>query len=123
MSNRKFWLNGKRPWTPDGTSQCIYGDPAYPLRQHLQTGVKGAHLTPDQQVFNTAMSYVRSNVEWTFEEIVRYWAFLDFKKNLKVYLSAVGKMDLVGTLLRNALTCCYGSQVSDYIHLIRWFSI
>lgn len=96
-------------WAPDGTSLCIYGDPAYPLRQHLQTG--------DQQAFNTAMSYVRSTVEWTFGEIVRYWAFLDFKKNLKVYLSAVGKMYLVGTLLRNALTCCYGSQVSDYFEL------
>ena len=104
-------------WAPDGTPLCIYRDPAYPLRQHLQTGFKGAHLTPDQQAFNTAMSYVRSTVEWTFGEIVRYWAFLDFKNNLKVYLSAVGKIYLVGTLLRNALTCCYGSQVSDYFEL------
>lgn len=104
--------------SPDGTPLCIYGNPVYLLRQHLQTGFKGAHLTPDQQAFNTAMSYVRSTVEWTFGEIVRYWAFLDFKKNLKIYLIAVGKMYLVGTLLRNALTCRYGIEVCDYFELM-----
>lgn len=104
-------------WALDGTPLCIYGDPAYPLRVHLQTGFRGANLTLDQQMYNRSMSRVRTSVEWTFGEITNYWAFLDFKKNLKIGLSAVGKMYLVGTLLRNALTCCYGSQVCDYFNL------
>ena len=104
-------------WAPDGTALCIYGDPAYPLRVHLQTGFRGVNLTPMQQNFNRSMSDVRSSVEWAFGEILRDWAFLDFKKNLKLSLSAVGKMYLIATLLRNAVTCCYGSQICDYFNL------
>ena len=107
----------RHSWAPDGTPLCIYGDTAYPLRVHLQTGFKGANLTPDQEQFNKSMSDVRTSVEWTFGEIVKDWAFLAFKKNLKLCLSAVGKMYLVGTLLRNAITCCYGSQVCEFFDL------
>ena len=69
---------------PDGTALCIYGDPAYPLRVHLQTGFRGVNLTPVQQNFNRSMSDVRSSVEWAFGEILRDWAFLDFKKKSQV---------------------------------------
>ena len=31
---------------PNGNVLCIYGDPAYPLRPQLQTGFRGAHITP-----------------------------------------------------------------------------
>ena len=37
------------------------------------------------------MSKVRVSVEWFFREKVNYFAFMDFKKNLKVELGAVGK--------------------------------
>ena len=30
----------------------IYGDPAYPLRLHLQTGLRGAQLTQQQMLWN-----------------------------------------------------------------------
>ena len=39
-------------FAPDGTPLCVYGDPAYPLRVHLQGPFKGAHLTPAEQQFN-----------------------------------------------------------------------
>ena len=39
---------------------------------------------------------------------------MNFKKNLKIGLSAVGKMYFVCALLRNALTCLYGSTTSSY---------
>ena len=32
---------------------CIYGDPAYPLRVHLQAGFKGARLSQQQIDWNT----------------------------------------------------------------------
>jgi len=104
-------------WAPDGTPLCIYGDSEYPQRVHLQTGFKGANLTPQQEMFSKSMSEVRISVEWTYSEIVNNWAFLDYKKNLKLCLIAVGKMYLVGTLLRNAITCCYRSQVCEYFDL------
>lgn len=97
-----------------GQPLCIYGDLAYPLRIHLQGPYKGGQLTVDQEEFNSSMSKVREAVEWVFSDIVTYFAFLDFKKNLKIGLSSVGVMYSVCALLRNARTCLYGSTTSTY---------
>ena len=61
------------------------------------------------ELYNKAMSAVRMSVEWLLGDIVNYFKFLDFKKNLKISLSAVGKMYIVCAILRNALTCMYGN--------------
>ena len=96
-------------------SQCaIYGDPAYPLRAHLQAPFRNRVLTPQMQAYNSAMSEVRSSVEWLFGDIINYFKFLDFKKNLKIGLSSVGKMYVVCALLRNVLTCLYGNQTEFF---------
>lgn len=71
---------------------CIYGDPAYPVRVHLQFPFRGGQLTQPETAFNASMSSVRTSVEWVFGDITSYFAFLDFKKNLKIGLSPVGKM-------------------------------
>ena len=63
------------------------------------------------------MSEVRADVEWVFGDIVNYFAFMDFKKNLKVELSAVGKMYIVCALSTNALTCLYKSMTSAFFDL------
>ena len=97
-----------------GLPLCVYGDPAYPIRAHLQRPYKGAVLTPAQQDFNTSMSTVRSSVEWIFGDIVNYFKFLDFKKNLKIGLSAVGKMYVTCALMQNARSILYGSVTSEY---------
>ena len=71
----------------DGSPLCIYGDPAYPLRIQLQGPFRNhAGTTPMQLEYNKAMSKVRSSVEWVFGEILNYFKFLDFKKNLKIQL-------------------------------------
>ena len=57
--------------------------------------------------FNQSMSTVRKSVERLFNDIVNYFKFMDFKKNLKISLSSVGKMYVVRAILRNALTCLY----------------
>ena len=100
-----------------GEPMCIYGDPAYPLRVHLQGPFQGAALTPQMEMFNDSMSSVRVSVEWLFGDILNYFKFLDFKKNLKIGLSSVGKTYVVCALLRNALTCLYGNQTSDFFEL------
>jgi hypothetical protein len=63
------------------------------------------------------MSRVRVSVEWVFGDIVNYFKFLDFKKNLKIGLSTVGKIYSVCALLRNALTCLYGSNTSSFFQV------
>ena len=96
---------------------CLYGDPAYPLRTHLQGPFRNAQLTPQMMAYNKAMSEVRVSVEWLFGDIVNYFKFNDFKKNLKIGLSCVGKQYMVSALLRNALTCLYGNQTSQFFGL------
>ena len=100
-----------------GQPLCIYGDPAYPLRVHLQAPYRHAVMTPQMQEFNTSMSAVRTSVEWLFGDIINYFKFVDFKKNLKIGLSSVGKMYIVCAILRNALTCLYQNQTSYYFNL------
>lgn len=100
-----------------GRPMCIYGDPAYPLRIQLQAPFRNPVLTQEMQAFNSAMSSVRVSVEWLFGDIINYFKFIDFKKNLKIQLSSVGKMYIVCALLRNALTCLYGNQASEFFNL------
>lgn len=96
---------------------CIYGDLAYPLRVHLQTPFREAQPRPLMREYNRSMSQLRISVEWLFGDIANSFKFTDYKKNLKIGLSSVGKMYVVCALLRNAITCLYGNQTSDYFDL------
>ena len=56
---------------------CIYGDPAYPLRVHLQGpfGNPRDRLTALMEAFNTPVSSVRISVEWLFGELFQVFGF------------------------------------------------
>ena len=103
--------------SPEGRIMCIYGDPAYPIRPQLQAPFRQAYLTEEQQTWNQRMSTVRVSVEWLFGDIINYFKFLDFKKNLKLQLSAVGQMHRVCTILNNARSCLYRSSTSDFFQM------
>ena len=60
------------------------------------------------------MSKVRVSVEWVFGDIINYFAFMDFKKNLKIGLTSVGKMYITCALLHNARTCLYHNSTTDF---------
>nr|XP_054763769.1 uncharacterized protein LOC129270405 [Lytechinus pictus] len=109
----------QRSFDPEGNILCIYGDPAYPLRAHLQAPFKGNNLTEIQTEFNKAMSSVRISVEWLLGDITSYFKFVDFKKSNKSWLSACGTMYTVCSLLTNAHTCLYGTcnSTSKYFGL------
>lgn len=57
------------------------------------------------------------SVEWGFGKICQTFAFLDFKKNLKLLLQPIGRYYLVAAILINCHTCLYGSQTSIYFDL------
>ena len=101
----------------DGQPMCLYGDPVYPLRVHLQAPYRRENLTPEMAAFNKSMSTARVSVEWIFGDICNYFKFIDFKKNLKIGLSSVGKMYMVSALFRNALTCLQGNLTSNFFQL------
>ena len=109
---------GQHSFSPDGQPLSIYGDPAYPHRVHLQCPfARRPNLTDEEQAFNQSMSKVRVSVEWVFGDIVSYFKFTDFKKDLKVGLSAVGKIYTTCALLQNALTCLYGNNTSAFFDM------
>ena len=105
-------------FTPDGQPLFIYGDPAYPLKVFLKCPFAGRpDLTAQDLEFNESLSRVCVSVERVFGDIINYFKFADFKKNLKIGLSAVGKMYVIFTVLRNALICLYGSNTSAFFNL------
>ena len=63
------------------------------------------------------MSQAIAAVEWVFGDVINYFKFLDFKKNLMIGLSVVGKFYIVSALLRNALRCLYGKSTSHFFEL------
>ena len=100
--------------SPYGHTLCIYGDAACTLRPCLEAPLRGAVLTPDQQTWNKSMKEVRVSVEWIFGDIINYFKFLEFKKDLNIGLNSVGKMYIACTLLHNARTILYGNTTSQY---------
>ena len=96
---------------------AFMGIPHIPLRVHLQCPFRHGVLTDEMKAYNASMSAVRFSVEWLFGDIINYFKSLDFKKNLKIGLSSVGKMYIVSALLQNALTCLYGNQTSSFFDL------
>ena len=60
------------------------------------------------------MSSARVSVEWVFNDIINYFKFLDFKKNLKVGLSAVGKMYIACAILQNARSILLKTTTSEF---------
>ena len=81
-----------------GSNYYVYGDPAYPLCRFILRGYKGA-CTAAQAQFSTEMSGVRESVEWGFGLIIRDWAFLDFRKNIKIGKQPIALLYTVGALL------------------------
>ena len=67
-------------WTSCGDTLYI----SYPFIAHLQTPFRGANLTPLQISWNKEMSSARVSVKWVFGDIINYFKFLDFRKNLMI---------------------------------------
>ena len=104
-------------YSPNNEPRCLYGDPAYPLRVHLQGPFRNVRLTREMEEYNKAMSSVRVTVEWLFWRIVKYFKFTDFKRQRSISLSPVGKIYIVCAILQNTLTCLYNNPVSEYFAL------
>ena len=67
---------------PAGREICLYGDPAYPLRIHVQAPFRVGVLTGQMEIFIEKMSAVPASVEWLFADI-NYFKFLDLKKEFE----------------------------------------
>jgi hypothetical protein len=96
----------------------VLGDSAYPNCDVMVSIYKGRHLPPASAAFNSIMIPIRTSVEWGYEKIVRYWAFLDYKKAMKIQLSAILPMWHLAIFLTNCLTCAKGgNQISKFFNI------
>ncbi|GAU88549.1 hypothetical protein RvY_01231-1 [Ramazzottius varieornatus] len=66
---------------------------------------------------NTLMSKLRQSVEWCFKEVVTKFAFVDFRKQMKLYEKPVNRIYRVAVLLTNCHNCLYPNQTSRYFDL------
>lgn len=98
----------------DEKQYCLYGDPAYVLREYMQVGFSGAHLTPQQRAFNKDMSKVRIAVEWGFKDIKKYFTHVDFPRKLSLPITPAALWYYVAAILWNFRACLYSSQTSQY---------
>ena len=103
-STRAFFI-----WTSWGDILHIWGS-SLPLNSPLQTPFWWVNLTPLKILWHKEMTRAYESVEWVFGDIINYFKFLDFWKNLKIKLSAVSKMYIVCALLHNARSCFYGTS-------------
>lgn len=99
----------------DGTWFAVYGDPGYSNQKFIKVGYKNhARLNEKQKDFNAMMSALRVSVEYGFGKIVQQFAFLDFKKTQRMYLSPLKEMYIVAALLVNCQSCLKRrNQMSD----------
>lgn len=58
---------------------CVPGDSACHLNVHLQALYRTGNIIPAEQMFNQAMSKVRTSVEWLFEDVQNNFKFKNYK--------------------------------------------
>ena len=101
--------------SPTGQPLCVYGDPAYPLRVHLEAPFRqGVRFTPQMCAYNKSMSEVRGSVEWLFGDIANYFKFLDFKKKMENRAKQCWEI-IYGIWYFKK--CLYGNQTSQFFGL------
>jgi hypothetical protein len=77
-----------------------------------------ARLPPHAVAFNNIVYPLHTSVEWGYEKIMKYWAFLDLKKQMKIGKSGIIAMSHMAVFLTNAVTCANGgNQISTYFNL------
>ena len=89
----------------------VHGNP------YVQVPYKGPGLQPYQLAYNNQMSKIRQPVEWSFGKVSKYFAFVDFEKNQKVYLQEVGMNYIAATLLSNMMICFRGNVAFKFFGL------
>ena len=100
---------------PNGQRLQLYGDSAYGNTVHCLSPYGGNFVTSEQHRFNQQMSRLRIVNEWVFKELKTVmFPFLNYGKNLKLYLQPVGKMITTAMILHNAHVCLHHPQITQF---------
>ncbi|CAM9922833.1 unnamed protein product [Sphacelaria rigidula] len=97
----------------DGSTYCLYGDPAYGQSEHLCTPFASEvdeELSEEMEAFNKSMTRCRVTIELFFKEVTSKWTFIDITRQQKSLLSPVGTQYRVCVLLSNSHSCLNGGN-------------
>lgn len=84
---------------------ALYADEGYALSNRVFIPYPDGRVDALHQAFNQKMSQSRITVEWGYHTILRSWAALDFKRNLKLFKSPIAAYYVVAALLTNVQSC------------------
>ncbi|XP_055348000.1 uncharacterized protein LOC129595112 [Paramacrobiotus metropolitanus] len=98
---------------------CLYGNSGYGRGELVKKPFSKVEVLNDRRkkALNKAMSRVREPVEWGFKEVVSKFAFLDFKKQMRMYVNPINKLYRVAVILINCHNCLNHNQASQYFDL------
>lgn len=100
--------------SPTGEPYCIYRDPVYPVRLHLQFPCRHGQLT--KEAFNTSWKFSKSNCGIGFWWHCHLLCISWLQKQLKDWTKACGEKYCVCVLLRNAFTWLYDHQHHHFLN-------
>jgi len=98
----------------NGPVYAMYGDLAYPQSVWLLGGIANAEQGSLEARLNKFMSKSRISVEWSFNEIVKQWGHLDWKRSMKVFKEPIARHYMNGAFLCNLRNCFYGNETTVY---------
>ena len=88
------------------------------LRPWLQTAFPRLPATPQQTLYNKAMSSVREAVEWTYKDVKKMWTSQEFQRGLKVRKGPIALLYKASALPRNVYVCMYArEQTKSYFYI------
>ncbi len=90
---------------PRPLAVALYADEGYALSNRIFIPYPDGRVDALHQAFNQHMSQSRITVEWGYHTILRSWAALDFKRNLKIFKSPIAAYYIVAALLTNVQSC------------------
>jgi len=99
----------------------MYGDSIYPILSHLRSryvGNANHPLTRAENVENETFSACRETIEWNYGRFKSRWAYLDYKKKLKLRARKFGVRNaiVVALILENAYTCLNHNETTHYFN-------
>jgi hypothetical protein len=95
-----------------GDRGYVHGDPSL----HVPFQGHAGRVEPGKS-YNEACAKIREPIEWMFGKVKGLFAFVDFKKNQKLYLQPITSYWFTAVLLTNCHSCLYGNQTSQYFQV------
>jgi hypothetical protein len=102
----------------NGDIVSVYADQGYASSPGLITPFFDGAINAVHEAYNQAMASARICVEWSFADILCYWASLDMKRMQQLLSNRkIGQVYLVAGVLTNFKNCMSPNNTSQYFHV------